>query len=297
MTKLDPAPSTPGLPLLLVKDLVQRYALPRESLFRPPGQVFALNGVTAQVMAGESLGVVGESGSGKSTFARLVMALEQPTSGSVSLSGRDLNQMPRDELRRARRDFQMVFQDPYGSLDPRQTIARIVAEPLTALGTQPKLIVADEPVSALDVSVQAQVLNLLQDLQEQFGLSYVLISHDLAVVDYLCDDIAVMYLGRIVEQGRPEDLFEHCAHPYTRALLEAVPRVRAGGARRRGAAQAIAAQSAGERGCPYAARCPFADQRCHEHAPELRSVGKAHLAACHQAEVVMALPSPVTEGG
>jgi peptide/nickel transport system ATP-binding protein len=343
MTKLYPAPSTPGLPLLDVKDLVQRYALPRESVFRPPGQVLALNGVTAQVMAGKSLGVVGESGSGKSTFARLVMALERPTSGSVLLSGRDLHQMPRDELRRARRDFQMVFQDPYGSLDPRQTIARIVAEPLTALGrmrwvalrervasvlrqvglrdadmdkfphefsggqrqriaiaraliTQPKLIVADEPVSALDVSVQAQVLNLLQDLREQFGLSYVLISHDLAVVDYLCDEIAVMYLGRIVELGRGEDLLQRCAHPYTRALLEAVPRTRAGGARRRAAAQAIASQSVGTSGCPYVARCSLADRRCRESAPELRSVGQVHLAACHQAEAVMALPSLVREG-
>jgi peptide/nickel transport system ATP-binding protein len=268
------------VPLLEVKDLVQRYALPRESVFRPPGAVLALNGVSAQVMPGRSLGIVGESGSGKSTFARLVMALERPTSGSVALLGRDLNRLPADELRRIRRDFQMVFQDPYGSLDPRQTIARIVAEPLTALGridsaamrdrvasvlrqvglrdadmdkfphefsggqrqriaiaraliTQPKLIVADEPVSALDVSVQAQVLNLLEDLQEQFGLSYVLISHDLAVVDYLCDEVAVMYLGRIVEQGTPEDLFEHSAHPYTRALLEAVPRAQAGAIRRR----------------------------------------------------------------
>src|SRR6185437_8446173 len=223
--------ATPMQPFLEVKELEQRYTLPRENLFRSPGEVRALNGVSARVAAGRSLGVVGESGSGKSTFARLVMALERPTSGSVSLLGRDLNRMSADELRHARRDFQMVFQDPYGSLDPRQTIARIVAEPLTALEridrttfrervaavlrqvglrdadmdkyphefsggqrqriaiaraliTQPKLIVADEPVSALDVSVQAQVLNLMQDLQDQFGLSYVLISHDLAVVDY-----------------------------------------------------------------------------------------------------------------
>jgi peptide/nickel transport system ATP-binding protein len=342
MTMSPPAASE--VPLLDVKDLVQRYALPRESVFRPPGEVLALNGVTVQVIAGKSLGVVGESGSGKSTFARLVMALERPTSGSVSLLGRDLNRLPPDELRRARRDFQMVFQDPYGSLDPRQTIARIVAEPLTALGrmdrgvlrdrvaialkqvglrdadmdkfphefsggqrqriaiaraliTQPKLIVADEPVSALDVSVQAQVLNLLQDLQEQFGLSYVLISHDLAVVDYLCDEVAVMYLGRIVEQGRPEDLFERCAHPYTRALLEAVPRALAGGARRRRGAQAIASQSVGAAGCPYVARCPLAEQRCRESAPALRRVGEAHLAACHRAEVVMALPSLMAEQG
>jgi len=345
MTTLDPATAAAEVPLLDVKDLVQRYTLPRESVFRPAGEVLALNGVTAQVMKGASLGVVGESGSGKSTFARLVMALERPASGSVSLLGRDLNRIPPDELRRARRDFQMVFQDPYGSLDPRQTIARIVAEPLTALGkmdrgglreraatvlkqvglrdadldkfphefsggqrqriaiaraliTQPKLIVADEPVSALDVSVQAQVLNLLQDLQEQFGLSYVLISHDLAVVDYLCDEVAVMYLGRIVEQGRPEDLFEHCAHPYTRALLDAVPRARAGGGgRRRRAAPAIASQSVGVSGCPYVARCPLADQHCRTTAPALRKVGETHFAACHQAEAVMALPPLMPEQG
>ncbi|MBR0848583.1 ATP-binding cassette domain-containing protein [Bradyrhizobium diazoefficiens] len=325
-------------PLLVVKDLVQRYRLPRENLFRPPGEVRALNGVSAQVAPGKSLGVVGESGSGKSTFARLVMALERPASGEVMLLGRDLNRIPADELRRARRDFQMVFQDPYGSLDPRQTIARIVAEPLSvleeadratfrervaavlrqvglrdadmdkyphefsggqrqriaiarALITRPKLIVADEPVSALDVSVQAQVLNLMQDLQEQFGLSYILISHDLAVVDHLCDEVAVMYLGRIVEQGRPMDLFERCAHPYTRALLDAVPRARPSGGRRRRGAQAIASQAAGAAGCPYAERCPLADQHCREVLPELRRVGEAHLAACHKAESVMALPS------
>ena len=330
-------------PLLDVRNLEQRYALPRESLFRAPGQVRALNGVSVQVAAGKSLGVVGESGSGKSTFARLVMALERPTSGQVTLLGRDLNCILADELRRARRDFQMVFQDPYGSLDPRQTIARIVAEPLTvlegadrttfrdrvaavlrqvglrdadmekyphefsggqrqriaiarALITQPKLIVADEPVSALDVSVQAQVLNLMQDLQEQFGLSYILISHDLAVVDYLCDEIAVMYLGRIVEQGRPEDLFEHCAHPYTRALLEAVPRARAGGGRRRRGGQAIASQSVAAAGCPYVARCQLAEQHCREALPALRKVGEGHLAACHRAEAVMALPQVAMEG-
>jgi peptide/nickel transport system ATP-binding protein len=263
------------------------------------------------------------------------MALEQPSSGSVSLMGRDLHRMPADELRRARRDFQMVFQDPYGSLDPRQTVARIVAEPLTAIGhveraeqrarvaavlkqvglrdadmdkfphefsggqrqriaiaraliTQPKLIVADEPVSALDVSVQAQVLNLLEDLQDEFGLSYVLISHDLAVVEYLCDEIAVIYLGRIVEQGTPEDLLNHCAHPYTRALLEAVPRARPNRQRRRGT-QVIASQSVGATGCAYAGRCPFADAHCTAVAPVARRVGPGHSAACHHAETIMAL--------
>src|SRR5258707_8389550 len=294
--------------LLEVDDLVQRYTLPRENLFQPAAQVLALNGVSLQLAAGKSLGVVGESGSGKSTLARAVMALETPTSGSVKLLGRDLHRLSAGELRHARRDFQMVFQDPYGSLDPRQTVARIVAEPLTALGrvasaeqrdrvaavlkqvglrdadmdkfphefsggqrqriaiaraliTQPKLIVADEPVSALDVSVQAQVLNLLEDLQGEFGLSYVLISHDLAVVEYLCDEIAVIYLGRIVEQRRPEDIFGRCAHPYTRALLEAVPRTGPGLQRRRRGAQAIASPSWAT-GCAYAWRCPLADAHC-----------------------------------
>jgi ABC-type glutathione transport system ATPase component len=258
-------------PLLRVRDLVKQYALPRERLFSPPPVVQALRGVSFEVHAGRSLGIVGESGSGKSTLARQVMALERPTSGSVELLARDLNQLSAIELRASRRDFQMVFQDPYGSLDPRQTIARIVAEPLSvqaggnpqmlrdragetlvsvglrlsdldkyphefsggqrqriaiarALITKPRLIVADEPVSALDVSVQAQVLNLMMDLQEQFGVTYLLISHDLAVVQHVCDEVAVMQNGRIVEQGTPAQLFSRPAHPYTQALVAAVPR-------------------------------------------------------------------------
>jgi peptide/nickel transport system ATP-binding protein len=263
-------------PLLEVTDLVRHYALPREKLFGPPPTVKALNGVSFKVEAGRSLGIVGESGSGKSTIARLVMALDTPTSGSVRMLGRDLHQLPRSELRVARRDFQMVFQDPYGSLDPRQTVARIVAEPLEALAetsrtvqrerasealaavglrttdmdkyphefsggqrqriaiaraliTRPKLIVADEPVSALDVSVQAQVLNLMQDLQQQFGISYLLISHDLAVVNHLCDEVCVVWKGKIVEEGPPGELFRNAQHPYTRTLLDAVPRTPTGG--------------------------------------------------------------------
>lgn len=256
-------------PLLQVENLHKRYTLPREKLLQPPGQVHALNGVSFTIEAGRSLGIVGESGSGKSTLARLVMALDTPTEGSVKLLGRDLHALPREELRAARRDFQMVFQDPYGSLDPRQTVQRIVTEPLSAQGvareeqrqraaevlqavglrandlgkyphefsggqrqriaiaraliTRPRLIVADEPVSALDVSVQAQVLNLMQDLQAQFGITYMLISHDLAVVHHLCDDVAVLWQGRIVEQGPPGRLFTAAEHPYTRTLVEAVP--------------------------------------------------------------------------
>ncbi len=257
-------------PLLQVDNLAREYAMPREKLLGPPPKVHALNGVTFTIQAGRSLGIVGESGSGKSTLARLVMALDKPTSGSVKLMGRDLHQLPREALRSARRDIQMVFQDPYGSLDPRQTVERIVTEPLAAQGeasgseqhkraaavldsvglraadlgkyahefsggqrqriaiaraliTRPRLIVADEPVSALDVSVQAQVLNLMQDLQAEFGITYMLISHDLAVVHHLCDDVAVLWQGRIVEQGPPQRLFHAAEHPYTRALLEAVP--------------------------------------------------------------------------
>ncbi len=257
-------------PLLRVEDLAREYTLPRERLLQAPPKVKALQGVSFTLEAGRSLGIVGESGSGKSTLARLVMALDRPTAGRVFMQGRDLHALPAQELRQARRDFQMVFQDPYGSLDPRQTVARIVAEPLHAQGdgtraqqraraaeviesvglratdldkyphefsggqrqriaiaralvTRPRLIVADEPVSALDVSVQAQVLNLMQDLQAQFGVTYLLISHDLAVVHHLCDEVAVLWQGRIVEQGPPQQLFRNPQHPYTRTLLEAVP--------------------------------------------------------------------------
>src|SRR5439155_24824258 len=257
-------------PLLLVRDLTKHYRLPRESVLQPGPIVHALRGVSFELQAGKSLGIVGESGSGKSTLARLVMALESPTSGAVTLLGRDLHALPSDAWRAARRDFQMVFQDPYGSLDPRQRVGRIVAEPLPplpdaqrrervaealdavglraadmaryphefsggqrqriaiarALITRPKLIVADEPVSALDVSVQAQVLNLLEDLQQRFGLTYLFISHDLAVVEHVCDAVLVMRDGEIVERGTPQQLFRAAEHPYTRALVAAVPEVR-----------------------------------------------------------------------
>jgi peptide/nickel transport system ATP-binding protein len=253
--------------LLEVRDLAKHYKLPRERLLRPAPVVEALRGVSFTLRAGHSLGIVGESGSGKSTLARLVMALEAPSAGSVQLLGRDLHALSPTELRDARRDFQMVFQDPYGSLDPRQRVARIVAEPLTdidaaqarrrvgealdavglrasdaakyphefsggqrqriaiarALITRPRLIVADEPVSALDVSVQAQVLNLLAQLQQQFGVTYLFISHDLAVIDHVCDEVAVMRAGRIVEHGATAQVLQQPAHEYTRALLAAIP--------------------------------------------------------------------------
>jgi peptide/nickel transport system ATP-binding protein len=257
-------------PLLAVESLAKTYALPRGGWFTSAPQLHALTGVSFTLQAGHSLGVVGESGSGKSTLARLVMALERPTAGCVTLQGQDLHRLNAAGLRGARRQFQMVFQDPYGSLDPRRTVLQTVAEPLAvllgagpaeqreraaevldavglrasdsaryphefsggqrqriaiarALVTRPALIVADEPVSALDVSVQAQVLNLMQDLQQRYGMAYLFIGHDLAVVDRVCDEVLVLQHGRVVEQGPPERLFSDPQHACTRALLAAVP--------------------------------------------------------------------------
>jgi peptide/nickel transport system ATP-binding protein len=261
-------------PLLEVRGLSQRYRLPRPQLWQPAPGVQALYEVSFCLPAGRSLGVVGESGSGKSTLARLVMALEAPSAGQVLFEGRDLHALPARELRTARAQFQMVFQDPFGALDPRRTVLQTVSEPLVllqgsahvadparrrtlaaetldavglrasdldryphefsggqrqriaiarALITRPRLIVADEPVSALDVSVQAQVLNLMQDLQDAFGISYLFISHDLAVVDHLCDEVLVLQRGRVVERGTPQALFNAPQHAYTRQLLQAVP--------------------------------------------------------------------------
>ncbi len=262
--------------LLDVQHVSQQYSLPKASLFAKAGHVQALNDVSFQLSAGKSLGIVGESGSGKSTLARLVMALEKPTQGQVLFKGQDLNALPHEQLRAARSEFQMVFQDPYGSLDPRQKILKIVAEPLhstvhgatgqslsaqdikdraaqaltevglrasdldkyphefsggqrqriaiaRALITRPALIVADEPVSALDVSVQAQVLNLMMDLQDRLGLSYLFVSHDLAVVNLMCDDVIVLQHGHVVEAGASEAIFQNAQHPYTQALLAAIP--------------------------------------------------------------------------
>lgn len=267
--------SSDSLPALLeIKDVTRRYALPRESLIRSPSAVEALRGVSLEVHAGRSVGIVGESGSGKSTLARLAMALERPSSGSVCFLGKDLNALSTSALRAARRDFQMVFQDPYGSLDPRRPVWHTVTEPLTAterlsrtdlrdkaaqavesvglradaidkyphefsggqrqriaiaraIVTRPKLIIADEAVSALDVSVQAQVLNLLADLRDEHGVTFLFISHDLAVVSHLCADVVVMKGGLIVEKGPVRQVLQAPEHEYTRTLLESVPELTA----------------------------------------------------------------------
>ena len=269
-------------PLLQVKHLGRRFALPRTGLFQPAGALQALSDVSFTLQPGKSLGIVGESGSGKSTLARLVMALDTPTEGQVLFKGVDVHQTRGLALRQLRSGFQMVFQDPYGSLDPRQKVLAIVTEPIQtllkpvddrselrdrieskadlrdraaealsevglrtadldkyphefsggqrqriaiarALITRPALIVADEPVSALDVSVQAQVLNLMMDLQDRYGLSYLFVSHDLAVVNLMCDDVLVLQSGRVVEQGPASQIFQQAEHPYTRKLLAAIP--------------------------------------------------------------------------
>ena len=261
----------PGDVLVDVQGIKVHFPIKKGVIFdKTIGYVYAVDGVDLQIRRGETYGLVGESGCGKSTLARTLMMLERPDSGSVTFDRIDPFRLRGAELLKFRRRVQMVFQDPYGSLDPRQTVERIVTEPLAAQGvaaaerhqraggvldsvglraadlgkyphefsggqrqriaiaraliTRPKLIVADEPVSALDVSVQAQVLNLMQDLQAEFGVTYMLISHDLAVVHHLCDDVAVLWQGRIVEQGPPQKLFTAAEQPYTRTLLEAVPR-------------------------------------------------------------------------
>lgn len=312
--------------LLQVEGLVRDYALPRRSIFAPVRHYRALDGVDLVLGAASSLGIVGESGSGKSTLARAILALERPQAGRVLLRGEDLTRLSRRGLRRVRRHMQAVFQDPYGSLDPRQTIGRIVAEPVAslepqvaraerrrrvremleavglpadavgryphefsggqrqrvaiarALVTYPSLIVADEPVSALDVSVQAQVLHLMTDLQEHYGVAYLFISHDLGVVRWIADRIAVMYLGKIVEEGPSAIVLDAPRHPYTRALLDAIPRPGAA----LGTIRANDQSPRPAQGCAYAPRCPFVEPRCSASIPALRSVGESR-AACHLA--------------
>ena len=318
-----------SVPALEVDHLSKRYRLARTSLFGQPEIVRAVDDVTFSIARGRTLGVVGESGCGKSTLARAVTALDPPTAGSVRILGTDLNQLGARALRAHRRHFQMVFQDPFGSLNPRHRVARIVAEPLDALDqaggggaraarlaaaldsvglrphdadkfphefsggqrqriaiaraliTRPALVVADEPVSALDVSVQAQVLNLLQDLKARHALTYMLISHDLAVIGYMCDEVVVMYLGRIVEYGPTAEVLARPAHPYTQALIEAVPVPVPGRRRRSPLKGAIASPTGTTVGCALVDRCPRAEARCRSEAPTLREVAPGRTAACH----------------
>lgn len=319
-------------PLLEVKDVVRDYDLPRDGLFKPKPKFRALHGVNFVVEAGRSMGIVGESGCGKSTLAKAILALEPPTEGTVTLRGTDLYALPRRKLKDMRRHLQIVFQDPFGSLDPRHKVDWIVSEPLhqlrprpnreerrqmvlgvlqavglsaaaadkyphefsggqrqriaiaRSLITRPDVIVADEPVSALDVSVQAQVLNLMNDLQAELGLTYLFISHDLSVVRCVTDDVVVMYLGRIVEQGPTAEVFGSPRHPYTEALLDAVPHpdpTRRGRRKPKVNGDDANQLSVVGGGCPYLSRCPRAEARCRSEMPELREISRERRAACH----------------
>jgi len=316
--------------MLELTGLVKRFPV-RDALGRRAGAVHAVDGVTLRVAEGEVLAIVGESGCGKSTLGRLMLNLITPDAGTVRFMGDDLTKLSPAALRAKRRDMQLIFQDPFASLDPRMTVEQAVAEPLRlhrivprdqerarvadllsrvglrpelarrwphefsggqrqriaiarALASQPRLIVGDEPVSALDVSVQAQVVNLLSDLIRDLGLTFVLISHDLGVVRHVADRVAVMYLGRIVEEGPAEEVLTAPKHPYTRALLAAVP---GHGAKAPPLEGDVPSPIAPPPGCRFHTRCPFAEARCREAVPELE--GAAHRVACHLAGT---LPAP-----
>ncbi|MFI5832433.1 ABC transporter ATP-binding protein [Micromonospora sp. NPDC051300] len=327
-----------GETVLAVDDLVKHFPITQGVLFkRQIGAVRAVDGVSFELRRGETLGVVGESGCGKSTLARLLMRLETPTSGRATLEGRDLFRASGAELRRLRRNMQMVMQDPYTSLNPRMTVGDIVGEPFVihpdaapkgsrrqrvrelldvvglnpehinryphqfsggqrqrigiarALALRPEIIVCDEPVSALDVSIQAQVINLLEQLQDEFGLSYIFIAHDLSVVRHICDRVAVMYLGRIVEIGTEEQIYQRATHPYTQALLSAVPVPDPEARDRRTVIRLsgdVPSPADPPSGCRFRTRCWKAEEVCAVQDPQtVPRAADPHPSACHFAEV------------
>ncbi|HEU5275575.1 MAG TPA: dipeptide ABC transporter ATP-binding protein [Xanthobacteraceae bacterium] len=316
-------------PVLEVDDLKQHFAVRHGFLGRAGGRVFAVDGVSFTIAAGETLGLVGESGCGKSTVGRTILRLIDPTAGTIRLDGHDITRLSKRELRPFRPQMQIIFQDPFSSLDPRMSAGDIVAEPLRvhglakgralrelvaalfdrvglrraqmenfphqfsggqrqrigiarALALKPKLIVADEPVSALDVSIQAQVLNLMMDLQRELGLAYLFISHNLAVVEHISDRIAVMYLGRIVEYTDKTTLFTRPQHPYTESLLAAVPVPDPRIKRQKRLLQGdVPSPINPPSGCHFHTRCPYAIERCRIESPALREVKPGQWAACH----------------
>ena len=326
--------------VLRVAGLKKYFPVRRGLLQSVAGHVRAVDGVSFDIQAGETLCLVGESGCGKSTVGKTILRLQEPTAGQIWLGGTEVTTLSEEQMRAHRRQVQMVFQDPYSSLNPRMRVGQIIAEPLEnfdiahgaekdrqvlalldkvglrqdavarfpfefsggqrqrlgiarALALNPRLIVADEPVSALDVSVQAQVLNLLMDLQEEFGLSYLFVSHDLAVVEHIGHRIAVMYLGRIVELAPRERIFAQPQHPYTEALMAAAP---IAAPKARGARLVIEGDVPSPinppPGCHFHTRCPYVEARCRVDAPPLQEIGPGHVVACHLRQ-----PAPLAQVG
>jgi len=322
------------MPLVEVRDLVKYFPIHAGLLSRHVGDVKAVDGVGFDLEAGDTLGLVGESGSGKTTIGRMLLHLLPATSGSIRYNGVEITTMRADGIRRLRRQIQIIFQDPYASLNPRMTVGEIIGEPLRihgiatgkaardrvaellrlvglrpysanryphefsggqrqrigiarALAVDPKFIVCDEPVSALDVSIQAQVINLLEDLQQQFGLTYLFIAHDLSVVRHISTRVAVMYVGKIVELSTRDEIYERPLHPYTQALLSAIPIPDPAAERRRKRivlSGDIPSPVDPPSGCRFHTRCPVAFERCKVEDPPFRDYGGGHFAACHWVE-------------
>ncbi|HYT12359.1 MAG TPA: dipeptide ABC transporter ATP-binding protein [Candidatus Nitrosopolaris sp.] len=318
-------------PLLQVRDLVKHFPVRGGLLQRPVAWVKAVDGVSFDIQRGETLGLVGESGSGKSTVARTILRLIPPTGGEVLLEGKSVFKASPSQMKKMRRDMQIIFQDPYGSLNPRMSVGEIIGEGLLvhgvgsprereatvdrllevvglrgqhrgrfphefsggqrqrigiarALALTPKIVIADEPVSALDVSIQSQILNLLSDLQRDFNLTYLFVAHNMAVVEQVSDRIAVMYLGKIVEIGPAEDVCKDPKHPYAKALISAVPVPDPDVHRERVVLKGdIPSPINPPSGCHFRTRCPIATDRCAVEEPLLRPVGKDRVAACHYA--------------